>query len=128
MGKALKLLGCLLFMLTPVYASYNHSKGLHVELPSNTLDISSKDIEEAQVFRIDSTHSGVMLRLTAKAGARLTTATQSFIGKDVLWIWDGRAIFIQKLTAPLGTDINILNLTTQEAEEVSKLSAIPANF
>ncbi len=122
MARMFKCLGSfivLLFFMMPGYA--NHSPGLHVLLPDKTLDIQAKDVEESQVFQLDSKHSGVMLKLTTPAGARLTAATSALIGKDVLWVWDGRAIFIQKLIAPLGTDINILNLTTQEAEQVGKL-------
>lgn len=110
------------FTLSVVGVTYaNHSKGLHIQLPDKTIDISTKEIEEAQQFKLDDKHFGVMLRLNSAAGTRLTQATRNLRGKDALWIWNGRAVYMQKLQAPLDTDINVLNLTAQEANEISSL-------
>lgn len=111
-----------LFLVTISCSSFaNHSKGLHLQLPDKTVDILPKDIEEAQLFKVNQNQTGIMLRLSSNAGAKLTTLTQSLIGVDVYWIWNGRVLSVQKLHEPLSTDVNIFNLTDEEAEAMAKL-------
>lgn len=112
----------LLFILTTGLT--NHSSGLHLQLPEKTIDINKNDVEDAQSFQVDRDHFGVMLRLSAKAGQKLTTVTEGLVGQQVLWIWDGKVVYVQKLIAPLTTDVNVLNLTAAEAEEIGKLKPI----
>ncbi len=99
----------------------NHSAGLHLQLQNQTIDINKNDVEVAQLFQVDQVHSGVMLALKVKMADKLAVATEPMVGQQVVWIWNGKVVYIQKLEQPLSGDINILNLTTQEAEEVVKL-------
>lgn len=114
------ILGIILLLIMTT-GLVNHSSGLHLQLQNKTIDINKKDVEDAQTFQVDRDHFGVMLRLSAKAGQKLTTATEGLDGQQVLWIWDGKVVYIQKLIAPLNTDVNVLNLTATEAEEIGKL-------
>lgn len=106
--------------MSPAFA--NHSPGLHLQLQNQTIDINKNDVEVAQLFQIDQVHSGVMLALKPRMADKLAVATEPLVGQQVVWIWNGRVLYVQKLDQPLSADINILNLTSQEAEEVVKLA------
>ena len=111
------ILCCIFFMSSLTYA--NHRVGLFLQLPDKTVEIKKSDVEELQTFLMDRNHKGMMLKLKAPVGEKLTALTAPLIGKTILWIWNGRVISVSKLTTPLSKDINILNFTTQEAEELS---------
>jgi hypothetical protein len=100
--------------------AYAVSSGLHLQLPDKMIDINKQDVEQLLLFQVDSKHSGIMIKLKERVGEKLTAQTQGLEGKPVVWIWNGRVLSMQKLTAPMDKDINVLNLTTPEAEEISK--------
>jgi hypothetical protein len=116
-----KKIGFCILTMAMSQAFANHSPGLHLQLQNQTIDINNNDVEVAQIFQVDLVHSGVMLALKARMADKLAVATEPLVGQQVVWIWNGRVVYIQKLEKPLSADINILNLTSQEAEEVVKL-------
>lgn len=93
--------------------------GLHLQLPNSIIDIKKQDVQELHVFQLDALHSGIMLKLTEKTGNRLAAQTQSLVGEEVVWIWNGRVVGVEKLANKMSQDVNVLNLTKQEAEEIS---------
>lgn len=94
---------------------------MFLQLSENkTVEIKRTDIEELQTFALNADHAGVMLRLKVGAADKLTALTEPFVGKTILWVWNGRVISAVKLALPLSKDVNILNFTTQEACEFTK--------
>lgn len=113
-----KIISCVLSCLIAgnVFAA---TSSLHLQLPDKLIDINKQDVEQLHIFQLDRLHYGVMLKLNQKTGAKLMAETQGVIGKPVVWIWNGRAVSIEKLAARMDQDINVLNLTRQEAFDMS---------
>lgn len=101
-------------------AMANHAKGLHLQLPSQLIDIKATDIQTVQVFANNSNSVMIMLRLKPNKGEYLQKVTQTQLGQPVTWIWNGRVLAIETLNTPLSAEFTVCHFTPAEAEEFKK--------
>ena len=116
----IKRLAFWIILILPLLAFANHSKGLHLQLPNKTIEIKRSCIEESQICQVGPDAAAVMLKLRADFGEQLKKQTEKAIGQTALWVWNGRVVYAQTLSAPISHDLVVPNLTMLEAEYFKK--------
>lgn len=102
----------------------NHSNGLHLQLPGQTIDIKKNDIEDCQIFQNGPEVAFIMLRLKPVPAEHLYKLTKKDIGQPIVWIWNGRVLSMETLQSPIDTDLTVPNLTPFETDEFKRVFKI----
>jgi hypothetical protein len=97
----------------------NHQPGLHLQLQDVTVAIKRSDVEDIQVFHPNAEKASAVIRLRPKMADQIYMLTSKALGQQMLLIWNGRVVSVQKLDVAINEYLAVLNLTAFEADDLN---------